>query len=180
MRGLHLAMIPIILSNSFHTYSRKILDTYHLNASIQTYLEDNLHLRSNNLGQFISVNTYQVLNDNDIEFTNNIKDTLFHKPGSSYTERTDSKGKRKSNVESTLIFRQRTKSKNGKKVSPEGASSATNPENLTNFEKAGIPLDPMRDPRQKPDLHNNLSWDKPKNRWVLLGEQKYWLSTQIK
>lgn len=172
MRKLHLAMIPIILSNPFHTYSRKILDIYHLNTSIQTNLEDNLHLSSHSLGQFILVNTDQVLNNNNVEFTNNIKDTLFHKPGSSYTERTDSKGKRKSNVESTLIFRQRTKSKNGKKESPKGASSATNPENLTNFEKAGIPIDPMRDPRQKPDLHNNWSWDKEKNRWVLVGEQQ--------
>lgn len=90
MKKLYLAIILIILSNPFHIYIRKTLDTYHLNASIKKYLEDNL-------GQLISVNTDQVLNKNDnkIEFTNNIKNTLFHKPYSSYTERTDSKGKKK-------------------------------------------------------------------------------------
>nr|YP_009346905.1 hypothetical protein [Gracilaria firma]APR74440.1 hypothetical protein [Gracilaria firma] len=173
MRKIHLAMIPIILSNPFHTYSRKIIDTCYLNtSSLQANLEDNLHLNSNDLMSFVLVNAHQDLNDNNIEFTNNIKNTLFHKPGSSYTERTDSKGKRKSNIESTLVFRQKTKSNNGRKEVPKGASSAINPENLANFEKAGIPIDPIRDPRQKPDSHNSWSWHKEENRWILVGEQK--------
>nr|YP_009346752.1 hypothetical protein [Gracilaria firma]APR74287.1 hypothetical protein [Gracilaria firma] len=60
-------------------------------------------LNSNNSGQFIAVNTDQVLNNNDnnIELTNSIKYILFHKPHLFYTRRTGLKDEGKSSMEST-------------------------------------------------------------------------------
>nr|YP_010196775.1 hypothetical protein LKZ11_pgp104 [Gracilaria cliftonii]UAD84579.1 hypothetical protein [Gracilaria cliftonii] len=173
MKKLHAIIIPIILSNPFHVYSKRIFDECFLATSnLQTDLKRDLCLSNNNLMQPILINIDQNLNDDNIEFINNIKDQLFHKPGSSYIEKTNYKGRKNSNVETTLTFRQKTKSKNGEKQSPKGSSNATNPENLENFEKAGISIDPMRDSRQKPHSHNSWRWDKDKDRWVLVGQPK--------
>nr|YP_010195705.1 hypothetical protein LK100_pgp145 [Crassiphycus birdiae]UAD83102.1 hypothetical protein [Crassiphycus birdiae] len=187
MKQIQTLLIPIILSNSFQAYSRKIIDEHlPIYSNVLTSFEENVHLRQNYLMQVILVSPNKgpkkiqlktkdyiyIGQENDIEFISNIKDNLFSKLGSSYTERTESRGKKNSKIESTLIFRRRTKSRNGKKQSCKGSSSSTHPENLANFEKAGIPIDPMKDRRKKTDEHNTWEWDKEKERWKIVGELK--------
>nr|UAD88332.1 hypothetical protein [Gracilaria tikvahiae] len=177
MKRIKTFLIPIILSNPFQVYSRNIIDEYSsINLNVATNFEEIVHSRKNNLMQPILVNAdkdyVDIDEENDIQLTSGIKDNLFPKLGSSYREQTNSRGKRHSQVESTLIFRQSTESKNGQKKPYKGSSSAIHPENLANFEKAGIPIDPMKDPRKKPDRHNKWCWDKEKKGWKLVSEHK--------
>jgi len=124
------------------------------------------------LGQNLGKESFDEEHGSTIDLTSNLRDTLFPKPGSSYSEETRSRGKDKSETTSTLVFRQKSKSSQGKKEEPKGASSATHPENIQNFKKAGIPIDRMKDPNKKPDDHNKWSWDRKNNRWSLVGELK--------
>nr|YP_009511645.1 hypothetical protein [Melanthalia intermedia]AXI97522.1 hypothetical protein [Melanthalia intermedia] len=63
--------------------------------------------------------------------------------------------------------------KHGKEEPTYGASDPTN---LRNFDKVGIPIDPMKDRRKKPDNHNNWRWNDSQKKWILHGEPKLKLS----
>lgn len=124
------------------------------------------------LGNTLKKESFNEEDEDPINLTSSVKDTLFPKAGSSYSEETRSRGQNKSKTTSTLIFRQETKSSQGKKEESKGASSSTHPENIQNFKKAGIPIDPIKDPTKKTDDYNKRSWDKRNKKWCLIGELK--------
>nr|AYR06194.1 hypothetical protein [Renouxia sp.] len=183
MKQLKTFLVPIILMNPFQAYRINSFNEYDLRAfSLQSNFDKNSHSSGNNLIQAIRVNIHDTSedqslnNENDIDLISGIQDNLFPKPGSSYLEETDARGGSSSKKKSTLIFRQETKSSHGKEQSHRGASDPTHPENLQNFEKAGIPIDPMKDPRKKPDDYNSWHWSKSQKEWILQGERKIKLS----
>ena len=115
--------------NPFQTYKTNILNEYDLtDFSLPINCDENCHSNNDSIRQEIRVNTNdipkdQLLDDeNNIDtydeetkLTSSITDNLFPKPGSSYSEKTDARGRNNSNTNSTLIFGQQTKSSGGKK-----------------------------------------------------------------
>lgn len=73
---------------------------------------------------------------------------------------------------STLVFRQETTSRRGQPSSHRGRSSATHGENVSQFEKAGIPIDPMRNKNRKPDSIQRWRWSRSQQKWVIDGERR--------
>lgn len=128
------------------------------------------------LGQNLVKESSDERDKESITLTSSFKDALLPKAGSSYSEETRSRGQDTSETTSTLIFRQKTRSSQGKKEESKGASSAIHPENIQNFKNAGIPINPMRDLTRKPDDYNKWSWDKKNQIWRLIGEPKMKLS----
>nr|YP_009296216.1 hypothetical protein Sebd_064 [Sebdenia flabellata]AOM65151.1 hypothetical protein Sebd_064 [Sebdenia flabellata] len=115
--------------------------------------------------------------DKNIKLTGDVPDKVFKKPDAYFEEKSKRKSERKSTTSSELTFRQQTDTVDGKKRDHRGASDPQDPQNLEKFEKAGIPIDKIKDPRKTPDSHNQWKWDKSKKQWILIGELKIKLPT---
>nr|ARW68790.1 hypothetical protein [Palisada sp.] len=112
-----------------------------------------------------------------IDLISYVPDQVFSKPGSYYQQKSKRKSSRRSTTSSELTFRQKVDTVDGKKQDFVGASDPQDPQNLEKFELAGIPIDKMKDPRQKPDDYNGWKWDKKEKKWLLVGEEKIKLPT---
>lgn len=112
----------------------------------------------------------------EIKLIGDIPDKIFKKTGTFFKEESKRKNERKQTIHRELTFRQKIESKDGKEKKKDNASSALDGSNLENFEKMGIPIDPKKDKRKKPDDFNNWKWDTKEENWKLVGEPKIKLS----
>lgn len=94
------------------------------------------------------------IKNKDVNLLGDTPDKLFEKPGVYSKEKSKRKNSRTSIINRELTFRQRITKKDGKEQRPSGASDPQDPQNMDKFESMGIPLDKMRDKRQKPDRYN--------------------------
>ena len=180
MKQIEKFIILILLVNPFQTHKTNMFNEYDLiGFYLQINCGENFYSNSDDVKPAIRVNTNDIPKDQSLDDENNIdaydeetrlasniKDNLFLKPGSSYSEKADARGRHDSKTNSTLIFRQKTKSSGGKKQPYKGTSDPTHPANLQNFEKVGIPIDPMKDPRKKTDDYNNWRWSTSQTKWI--------------
>nr|YP_009511649.1 hypothetical protein [Melanthalia intermedia]AXI97526.1 hypothetical protein [Melanthalia intermedia] len=191
MNILKTLFVSIILVNPFKVCRISTFNKYDLtDFSLHSFDYDNLGLKSS-ITQTILVKTADHLenqltnndpenelqqDEEDTRLISNLKDKVFPKDGSSYSERRKA-GSSSSKIVRELNFRSTTKEdKHGKEKPTHGASDPTNPTNLRNFDKVGIPIDPMKDRRKKPDNHNNWRWNDGQKKWILHGEPKLKLS----
>lgn len=61
----------------------------------------------------------------------------------------------------------------------EGRSSATHPQNVADFQQAGIPIDPLHNPDRKPDNVQNWKWNRSKSKWIINGERRVKVGNKI-
>ena len=191
LRQIQKLLITILLANPFNAYKVNIFKVSDLtDFSLQSNFDENFHSNNNNLMPTILVNndkipeaqTHDSQNDTDASgehdtiLTSDIKSNLFPKPGSSYSEKTERKSRGSSKKKSSLTFKQEITIRNGREKPPRGGSDPTDSENLRNFEKAGIPIDPMKNRNKKPDDYNEWHWDKKQKKWIIVGEPKIKLS----
>lgn len=159
MNQLYKLLITIILARPFKFYKENIFKEYELTyLSLQSNFDENFNSNFNDLITAILINMDSIQKDqtpnaqNDIEaygendtlLTSDIKDNLFPKLSSSYSEKIERKSGGSSKKKSSLAFKKETSIRNGQEQTPRGASDPTDSENLRNFEKAGIPIDPMK------------------------------------
>ncbi len=161
IQQLQAILLPILLGNPFQSQRLNISNTFNKSGQSdfstilnddQVFYSDNNHIMPVILVKTKNDQTSELFSDQksypdeyeetEIQLTSNLKDNLFPKPGITYTEKTETKRGSSSKQKSTLIFRQERKSKRGAASSPRGHSDARHPENVANFERAGIPIDP--------------------------------------
>ena len=189
MKLTKVILVLVMLSNSLKTCTRNIFDeNYLINANVEevNYNNDrNLDLSINRLRHVILVNVDGTQCDddkneeNDVEFID-LKDELFPKKGTIYKERVEPT--RRSNTSkktSVLSFRQEQISRRGQAGPSSGRSSATHPENVADFERVGIPIDPMKNPNKKPDNIQTWKWNRTKQVWEIVGERKVKVGNKI-
>lgn len=197
MQQLKAILLPILLGNPFLSQRLNISNTFNESGQSdfftvlkddQVFYSDNNHImpvilvktkNDQNSELFSDQKSYpDEYEETEIQLTSNLKDNLFPKPGTTYTEKTETKRGSSSKQKSTLIFRQERKSKRGEVSSPRGHSDATHPENVANFERAGIPINPMKNPNKKPDKIQDWVWSKSKKQWTH-GERKVRVGNKI-
>lgn len=189
MKLIQTILIPVMLSNSLKTCTGNIFDeNYFVDANVEevNYNNDrNLDLSINGLRHAILVNVNGTQCDddkneeNDIEFID-LKDELFPKKGTIYKEKVEPT--RRSNTSkktSVLLFRQEQTIKRGQAGPSGGRSNATHPENVADFERAGIPIDPMKNPNKKPDNIQTWKWNRTKQVQEIVGERKVKVGNKI-
>ena len=189
MKCLQSLYVPILLTVPLQNY--KIADFNDINCLDSTVLtvdQESYNLIRCNLFRAIFIDTrskekdfvldlenYDDNNEYDAQLTSDLN--LFPKKGTTYSEKIEPKrGSSSSKKRSTLTFRKEQTSRKGEVSSASGRSSATHPENMANFEKAGIPIDPIKNPNKKPDSIQNWRWDRKKQCWIMIGEERIQLS----
>nr|YP_009488742.1 hypothetical protein Grafi_p172 [Grateloupia filicina]AWD77334.1 hypothetical protein Grafi_p172 [Grateloupia filicina] len=191
MKKLSKFIISYVALNPFQVCEFKNLSqafsVSHSNELCSLGVNTSNNSNRNHVNDVILINSFQHTDrsysiDNDpcdknIKLTGDVPDKVFKKPGAYFEEKSKRKSKRRSTTSSELTFRQQTDTVDGKKRDHTGASDPQDPQNLEKFEKAGIPIDKMKDPRQKPDSHNKWKWDKDQKQWTLIGQLKIKLST---
>nr|YP_009399673.1 hypothetical protein [Digenea simplex]ARW69492.1 hypothetical protein [Digenea simplex] len=124
------------------------------------------------LGQNKSSKSNSDTCNGNIILIGNMPDKILKKLGAFYEEKSKRKNRRKSTNNSKLTFRQQVDIVDGVKKNYEGTSDPEDPQNLEKFELAGIPIDKMKDIREKPDSHNDWKWYKKRKKCLLVGEEK--------
>ncbi len=157
------------------------------NCSESLILSEEMQVRFLNRGNLFNgmlINNQEQDDDSLLNLENDIIDdeyetslasdlNLFPKLGATYSEKTEPRRRGSSSKKkSTLIFRQEHNSHRGQSSAASGRSSVTHPENITIFEKARIPIDPMKNPNRKPDDIQRWKWDKKKQCWQRVGEER--------
>lgn len=189
MKLTKVILVLVMLGNSLKTCTRNIFDeNYLMNANVEevNYNNDrNLDLSINRLRHVILVNVDGTQcgddknEENDVEFID-LKDKFFTKKGTVYKEKVEPT--RRSGISkktSVLLFRQEQISSRGQTGPSSGRSNVTHPENVADFERAGIPIDPMKNLNKKPDDIQTWEWDRRSNSWVIVGERKVKVGNKI-
>lgn len=185
MKKLHILLLPVFLCNPCQRYIRNSLNKYNIvDFYLQTIgnnLDRDYDVNRDILGRSIVINVnnnHEELERDDVEFID-LKDQLFPKVGTAYSEKTESRGVNTSKKVSTLTFRKEQKTHRGGGSSSKGSSSTTHPENVANFEKAGIHIDPMKNPNKRPDGIQRWKWNRKKQEWMIVGERTVKVGNKI-
>lgn len=187
MKYLRSFYLPLLLSMPLQSYKAFNLSSFNESgcseSSILTGDEQVCYLDTSDLFKVILVNVQKEKNTTaldldtyeEAQLTSGLN--LFPKIGTTYSEKTEPRrGSSSSKKKSTLVFRQEQSSRRGEASSSSGRSRATHPENVANFEKANIPIDPKKNPLRRPDNIQNWRWDKQRQCWKVVGERRIKMS----
>ena len=180
MKLSQILFLPLIISNPLGTYTRNLSDQYYIqDSSIEApYIEGSIicdrslrrvafvHLNRPKRDDFLG-DQGEIEESNDTQLASDLRDKLFPSAGSTFSETTASRTGNTSRRKSTLVFRSERKVVGGKEKPPRGASDPLSPTNLDNFERANIPIDPMRDSRKAPNSDPGWYWCKTDRRWKM-------------